>query len=164
MKNTTTVLLSPSRFPGDLSSVGPDLACGHQYCHLAYWKARTMSSSTPSGASPRILFVAAVKTSWCGVRGSSLKTMPALMIDRHVNLPSLSALPLSTYMPISLPPLSLSLHISPSPFLRSPFLPPSLAHCSRQRGQTFCRVLIISKDHCSPTFIAQASLPPTRSS
>ena len=77
---------------------------------------------------------------------------------------SLSDLPLSTYMPISLPPISLSLHISPSSFLRSPFLPPSLAHCRRHRGQTFCKVLIISKDHCSPTSIAHASLPPTHSS
>ncbi|XP_037433694.1 uncharacterized protein LOC119300895 [Triticum dicoccoides] len=43
----------------------------------------TMASSTPSGASPRILFVAAVKSSLCGVGGSPLKTVPALMISER---------------------------------------------------------------------------------
>ncbi|KAI4967923.1 hypothetical protein ZWY2020_010404, partial [Hordeum vulgare] len=33
------------------------------------------------GASPRILFIAAVKTSLCGVGGSPLKTVPALMFS-----------------------------------------------------------------------------------
>nr|BAK02922.1 predicted protein [Hordeum vulgare subsp. vulgare] len=49
-------------------------------CPLAFWKRETMAFQLRQ-VPAQGLFVAAVKTSLCGVGGSPLKTVPALMFS-----------------------------------------------------------------------------------